>query len=261
MIAIGTPKGRNWFHRWFQRGQSADHDDVASWQAPTYQNPHVPDSEIDDAREDMPERVFRQEYLAEFVDDTGGVFENVREQVASYGLPVAPGDSEAPYAIGVDFARFEDWTVVTVLDATGRVVAFERLQQTTWTRIQGAVERHAETYTPSTVAVDATRDNKIVSDLEDSGVSVAPVRFSASRKRTLIENLITKFEAEEITLPSEANPLINELEVFEYDMTDSGAVSYAAPSGFHDDCVDSLALAAESIEQRDRGQGGFLISQ
>lgn len=247
MLAIGTPRGRNWFFRWHQRGQSSDHSDVASWQAPTTQNPHVPDSEVESAKGDIPERVHSQEYSAEFIDDTGGVFAGVREHVESYPLPVAPESSASPFAIGVDFARFEDWTVIVVLDASGRVVAFERMQQTTWTRIQQAIERLADEYAPNTVAVDATRDNKIVSDLEDSGLSVEPVSFSAKRKRTLIENLITRIEAGEITLPAEANQLLNELEVFEYDTTPTGHVSYHAPSGFHDDGVDALALAASNL--------------
>jgi hypothetical protein len=247
MIAIGTPRGRNWFYRWFQRGQSSDHPDVASWQAPTAQSPHLPDSEVEDARGDMPDRAFEQEYEAAWIDDTGGVFEDVRERnVETYDLPVAPEDSDGPYAIGVDFARMSDWTVVIVLDDTGRVVAFERLRQTTWTRIQDVVERLADEYTPNKVALDATRDNKIVQDLRESVGSVDPVRFSASNKRTLIENLITMMEAREIVLSSEANQLINELEVFEYDMNESGTVSYDAPSGFRDDCVDALALAADA---------------
>jgi hypothetical protein len=249
---IGTPRGRNWFHRWWQRGQSADHADVASWQAPSYQNPHVPDSEIADARDDMPEHVFEQEYLAEFVDESGGVFEDVREQAEDYELPVEPEDAAGPYAIGVDFARMSDWTVGIVLDAGGRVVAIERLQQTSWSRIQDVVERLAETYSPNTVALDKTRDNTIVADLQDSGIGVEPVKFTASRKRTLIENLITRLETGDLVLPSGANVLINELEVFEHDMTDSGTVRYSAPSGFHDDTVDALALAAEGLEQSGR---------
>lgn len=262
MIAIGTPKGRNWFYRWFQRGQSSDHPDVASWQAPSKQNTHVPNSEIEAAKEDMPERVYEQEYLAKFVDDTGGVFENVRENVESYPLPVAPEDATEPYAIGVDFARFEDFTVVVVLDANGRVVAFRRMNETTWTRIQNTVEQLAETYSPNTAAVDATRDNKIVQDLEDAGINVEPVSFSSSKKRTLIENLITRLETGEVTLPSEANALINELEVFEYDMDEGGKVSYHAPTGFHDDTVDALALAVEASSSRSgAAQSGFIITR
>ena len=251
MIAIGTPKGRNWFYRWYQRGQSTDHPNVASWRAPTEQNPHVPDSEIEEAKGDIPDRVFEQEYLAEFVDDTGGVFEAVRERnVEDYSLPVGPEDCESPYRIGIDFARFEDWTAIIVLDAGGRVVAMKRLQQTTWTRIESAIRQFADRYTSATLALDATRDNKIVADLEAAGYYVDPVRFSATTKQTLIENLITELETGNITLPASANILINELEVYEFEMSDTGQVRYSAPSGFHDDCVDALALAASASPAR-----------
>ncbi|AGN01159.1 hypothetical protein L593_06050 [Salinarchaeum sp. Harcht-Bsk1] len=242
-VFVGTPKGRNWFHQWFQRGQSADHPEVASWQAPTIQNPHVPDEEVEAAREDMPERVFEQEYRAQFVDDTGGVFRNVREQVEDYDLPVAPADCEAPFAIGVDLARLQNWTVAVVLDDRGTVVAFERLQQTTWSRIQQTIEQLAGRYDPATVALDASRDNKIVQDLADAGLATEPVRFTPAKKRTLVENLATALEIDELTLSSDATPLVNELEVYEYEATESGQIRYTAPSGFHDDCVDALALA------------------
>jgi len=245
MLAIGTPRGRNWFFRWFQRGQNPDHADVASFQAPTYQNPHVPDSEIDAAEGDMPERKFRQEYLAEFVDDTGGVFEDVRDHVAEYDLPVDPADATDPFAVGVDFARLEDFTAIVVLDGDGRLVAFDRLRETTWHRIQTRVEDLAEEYAPNAAAVDATRDNKIVADLEEAGVGIEPVSFG-SKKQVLIDNLATRLEAGELTLSADAPTLVNELEVFEYDITDSGTVRYGAPAGFHDDCVDALALAVEA---------------
>lgn len=93
------------------------------------------------------------------------------------------------------------------------------------------------------IALDATRDNKIVQDLEDGGYVVDPVRFSSANKRTLIENLITELEAGRITIPEAATTLINELEVYESHTSDRGRVQYTAPAGFHDDCVDALALA------------------
>jgi hypothetical protein len=247
MIAIGTPKGRNWFYRWFQRGKSVDHPDVASWQAPTVQNPYVSNSEIESAKEDIPERVFEQEYQAHFVDDTGSVFGDIRERnVENYTLPVSVRESAPPYRIGVDFARFDDWTVVLVLDGNDRMVASERVQQTTWDRIQTIIERVADRYEPNIVALDGTRDNKIVEDLECAGHQVDPIRFSAQKKQTLINNLITELETGRITIPSSANTLVNELEMYEFEKTDTGQVSYSAPSGFHDDCVDALALAVSA---------------
>lgn len=247
MMAISTPRGRNWFHEYFQRGQSPDHDDVASWTSSTYDNPHVPDSEVDAASDELPERIFRQEYLAEFVDDTGGVFERVRDRIVhDYDHEDTAGD--APYVTGVDFARHQDHTVLLTLDATGRLVGFERLRnggEVAWPTIQSKIEAAAADY-PGIVNVDATRDNKIVADLANAGVQVNPVQFSPSKKRELIENLITRVENEEIAVP-DIPQLINELQVFEYDVTRTGNVRYDAPEGFHDDCVDALALACSSL--------------
>jgi len=253
MIAIGTPKGRNWFYRWFQRGKSVDHPDVASWQAPTNQNSHVPDSEIESAKEDMPERVFEQEYRAEFVDDTGSVFGDIREHnIEEYTLPVSVGESTSPYRIGVDFARFDDYTVAIALDGDERVVAFKRIQQTTWDRILTVIQRLADRYTPNVVALDATRDNKVVEDIEREGYQVDPIRFTPQKKRTLIDNLITELETGRISIPASANVLVNELKMYEFEKSDTGQISYSAPSGFHDDCVDALALAVSAASPTPR---------
>jgi hypothetical protein len=37
------------------------------------------------------------------------------------------------------------------------------------------------------------------------------------------------------------------MEVFEYDVTRAGNVRYNAPEGFHDDAIDSLALAVDGM--------------
>jgi len=74
-IFIGTPKGRaNWFYDLFSRGQDATRPTWMSWQMSTYTNPFVSNEEIDEAKKDMPEWLFRQEYLAEFVAFQGRVY-------------------------------------------------------------------------------------------------------------------------------------------------------------------------------------------
>lgn len=246
MIAISTPKGRNWFYEWFERGQSPDHPDAVSWQAATYENPHVEDSEIDAARHELPDRVFQQEYLAEFIDESGGVFTEVRERIVE-GYDHETTAGESPYVTGVDFARHQDWTVIVTLDATGQLVHFDRVQAESWPQIQRRVEQASRQF-EGLVNVDASRDNKIVADLADAGVNVNPVNFSPKKKRELIENLVTRLENEEITIP-DIKQLVHELQIFEYDVTPAGNVRYNAPEGFHDDCVDSLALAASALDR------------
>lgn len=246
MIAIGTPKGRGWFYRLWERGNSPDWEEYESFQAPTAQNPFINADDVAEARQTIPDRVFRQEYLAEFIDDAGGVFPKLDECGVLVEYEWAELEGTPPYALGVDFARHQDWTVLIAIDAAGRLVHFERVQGESWPQIQRRVEQAAGRY-PGVCIVDASRDNKIVSDLAETGLHVVPEQFSPKRKRELIENLVTRLEAAEIELPP-IEQLVHELQLFEYEVTAAGNVRYNAPEGFHDDCVDALALAASKLD-------------
>jgi len=241
MVAISTPRGRNFFYHMYARGQDPDEDQYASWNRPSTDKPWIDHEFIDEQKRTIPDRVFQQEYEAQFVDDTGGVFTGVRERnVQDYDWREYRG--QGPWTLGVDFARTQDWTVITALDNRGKLAHFDRIRDTGWPQIQAAVERAHDRY-EGEVRVDATRDNKIVSDLERAGIPVRPVKFTPQQKTELIENLAAKLENGEIILP-DIPQLINELEIFEYETTRAGNVRYQAPEGFHDDCVDSLALAS-----------------
>jgi len=71
---ISSPDGRNYFYKLYQLGQDDEHPDWASWQATSYDNPYLDKDEIDAARELLPDWVFRQEYLAEFISFAGKVY-------------------------------------------------------------------------------------------------------------------------------------------------------------------------------------------
>lgn len=243
-LFISTPDGRGWFYDWWQRGQSTDYPDVGSWRWSTYDNPHVPDSEVDAAQNELPRRIFEQEYLAKFVDDTGGVFtlDGATEQ---YALPDGvdpPEHSTPPYRVGADLARSEDYLAIVALDATGVVTHLTRKRDLTWPQIQHRIEAVARGHDDARVAIDATRDNKLVSDLETAGIAIEPVHFSAQRKQALVENLAAGMESGEVTIPSETM-LATELAVFEYTTTRAGNIRYGAPDGHHDDTVDALCMA------------------
>ncbi|MBL0142645.1 MAG: hypothetical protein IPP91_11230 [Betaproteobacteria bacterium] len=90
-----TPKGKNFFHELDQR--SLTRENWASFHAPSHENPHLPADELEEARGDLPELVYRQEYLGEYVDFAGVV---VRPEFLQHGLP----EGEFPIVIGVDLA-------------------------------------------------------------------------------------------------------------------------------------------------------------
>ena len=70
--------------------------------------------------------------------------------------------------------------------------------------------------------------------------------FSSKSKAALIDNLALMFEQRTITIPrAKLWPEgVEELEAFEYSVSDAGNVRTSAPGGMHDDIVVSLGLAA-----------------
>lgn len=74
-LFISTPKGFNHFHTLYEKGMREDDSEWQSFHFTSYDNPHVPDEEIDAAREDYEnagqEHVFRQEFLAQFLEGAG----------------------------------------------------------------------------------------------------------------------------------------------------------------------------------------------
>lgn len=241
-LFISKPKGKNWFFKHFKRGDSDEWPEWWSSQAASYVNPFVEDSEIDKSARELPDRVFQQEYLAVFLDDGGGVFREVQERnVERYDWRERNGN--APYTHGWDFARHQNWTVGVVLDRDGLLVDYWRDQPGTWDRLQKIIEAKYQEY-PGVVRVDASRDNKLVTDLENAGVPIEAVNFGGNNKKDLIDTLAVRLENGEITIPESLDQLISELQLYEYETTRTGNVRYHAPEGFHDDCVDALALAA-----------------
>ena len=69
---ISTPKGLNWFRDLWMMGENPDYPDWQNWQFSTSDNPYIAPEEIEAARLALPLRIFRQEYLADFMEDNPG---------------------------------------------------------------------------------------------------------------------------------------------------------------------------------------------
>lgn len=239
-IIISTPKGRNWFYHLWTRGKDPQFPLYKAWQHPTSDNPHISPEEIEEARMTLPDRAFRQEYLAEFLEDTGGVFRNVRRLIRGTLRNPRPGER---FFIGVDLAKYMDFTVITVLDERGDLVYFDRFNQIDWNLQKDRIRYISKRY-PGKVVLDSTGvGDPIYDELRRDGLNVEGFRFTASSKEQLVNNLSMLIEQAKLHY-EDIPELINELEIFEYQMTPSRNFKMSAPEGYHDDCVISLALAA-----------------
>lgn len=102
-LFIGTPKSFNHFHKLYERGQrqrNRKKPEWKSWQFPTISSPFVPTKEIEQAREDLDPRTFRQEFEATFETMSGRVYYpfDRKKHVGKY-----PFNPQLPIWIGQDF--------------------------------------------------------------------------------------------------------------------------------------------------------------
>jgi hypothetical protein len=237
-IFISTPKGKNWFYRLFLKGQ--DGGDYASWHFPSSTNPYFPADEWQEAKESYPADWFSQEYEAQFLDDIAAVFRGIDKAIR--------GELEEPqegkrYYVGVDVAKYQDFTVVTVIDDDKHVCYFERYNRLNWDVQKVKIANVFKKY-KATGFLDSTGvGDPIYEDLHRQlGRKIHSFKFTNESKTNLITNLQMAFEQGKISFP-EISVLIDELQAFEYEMLASGKFRYSAPEGYHDDCVISLALA------------------
>lgn len=235
-----TPKGKNWFYELWTRGQDPLQTEFKSWKFPTADNPLISADDIQHARESLPLDVFNQEYLAEFLDNTAGVFRNIAACITSKREEPVAG---AQYYAGLDLARLTDFTVLTILDAKGRQVFMDRFNLLDWAIQKRRVIDTVTRYNGAPLLLDSTGiGDPIYEDLRGAGINVDGYKFTNESKGQLIEALMLAFEKGAIGIMDDQTQR-NELEIYEYTMNRSGSVSYNAPDGYHDDCVISLALA------------------
>lgn len=242
-ILISTPKGHNWFWQEWVRGQALT-DDIASWTAPTCDNPNPFIQRAAELASDpnrLPERTYRQEWLAEFIPDGGGVFRRVTDCIVD---TTSAWSAYKTYVMGVDWAKSHDWTVLTVMDAdSGQVVAWDRFNQVDW-----AVQRQRltalsnEWRVTSILAERNSIGDPNIEALQREGLPVYGFTTTNATKAQIVEGLALALETRSISLPNNAQ-LISELQAFEMERLPSGMVRYNAASGMHDDSVISLALA------------------
>lgn len=245
---FSTPKGRNYFWQLYHRAETAREGPWMAHHAPSAANPHLPPSEIDAARQGLPERIFAQEYLAQFLDDGGGVFRRVTAAVDST-LPTDPHAARAAadgraYVIGVDWGRHEDFTVIVVIDAKERaVVAIDRFTQIDYAIQLARLRALAERFPRAPILAESnSMGGPLTEALQRQSLPVRQFQTTASSKAAAIEALALGLERGELRIPP-VQWLVDELLAYDQERLPSGAIRYGAPPGQHDDGVMALAIA------------------
>lgn len=229
---LSTPKGGNYFKTLYDR--AGDDPEWQRWQMPTSRNPYIAPEEIDAMRRELPEIVFRQEVLAEFVDLAGVV---MRREWLRYG-----GSAGQPVALGVDLAlstkSTADYTAIVAMcrDASGSIFVLDaqRIQAPFYSVLQ-FIQQMAEKWNPSVIAIEQVQyQAAVVQELLRTTTLPAMGVRPDKDKLTRFLPLLARYEQGLIFhAPSLPSWFEEELLTF--------------PMGEHDDGIDAASMAFDAL--------------
>ena len=242
MRLIGNVNGRNNRHfKWCREIEAGEHDNATYTMLTAMDAVDAgvldPD-EVEDAKRNLPEDRFNQDYLCIPMDDGGNPFglEVVRAAVQRV-LTLAPAE-----AWGLDLAKKRDWLVLKGLARDGTWCQRHRWQRKAWgDSIDLIAEIYAAHSAPNApIYVDATGLGDVVCDLLAAEMlPITPIVFTAPSRQALRAGLEVQIRAGHARVWHES---LGEYESLEYAIR-GGTVAYVVPDALHDDEIDADSLA------------------
>jgi hypothetical protein len=202
---------------------------------------------------------FDAEFMCEWKHDEHAAFSGVEHCIEGPydddGKLVTIWDSEwydaahpmpnREYWIGADFGKKKDYSVQIVLDVKSmKVVGYWRRKYMDYDLVDKHLAGLAHKYNHALVIADTTQyEERIVKNMQKYGVRLKKFKFTSKSKPKLIEHLILLVQRGEIKFPK-IRALVKELEKMREEKS-GNTTKYQPPTkNDHDDCVDTLALAA-----------------
>lgn len=268
VLIITTPKGFNWVHAMFREAlEMAGHPKYpnytkyAAWQLPTWEaNPSVPKEFFEEQKRVQPDRTYRQEYGAEFIPDSGSVFQGLVEvpkapvQYDGHSIYTEPVRSMTRYVIGADFGRLDDFSVFTAVDMDRRkVVEVLRVNTVSWERQLERLKNMQQKYRAFVVADVQGSGDVLAGQMASMQIPFEGVAFKTTNiKEEYINKLALAIEHKRIILPDDKEYL-DEFRDFVYERTPGGRLQMKAAGRGKDDRVVSLALAWWQVAEHGSG--------
>lgn len=280
-----TPNGRNWLYDLFKLGQREDNDYYKSWNVPSTAAPYTDKELLAETKRNMPSLQWREEFMAEFLADGGGVFAGVEQAAICKLIPYPEPDTDIDrYTAGIDIGYNGDYTVFTVLDTIERKQVYaERFTNIGTVRTMKRIIELLDLWQPKVTYIEKNGNigfvnllklvasgteiddivdaiNETVEDDPDTDElqsavgkhKIKAIHMNNDIKRELVERLSADIEYKRLAILSEDEEIgeiqISEMSTYERKPTNSGmSVTYNATEGSHDDTVSALYLAYKGM--------------
>lgn len=256
-LLISSPRGTNWFHKYYLKGckhtaSGLLNKNFVSFKTTYKDNPFCSLEEIELYRETMPEKIFQQEILAEFVSGAFSAFGDIYKKCLYQEDKKIYNED---YYFGIDVGRKDDYTVCTVIGSiTGKVYEIYRERYKSFESIANDICNLIRKYKPKQILQETNGIGDPFFELLEKKIAelgiytnqISPLQgFTTTNatKNNIVEALRIAFERKEILIPDNLD-LTDELDTFEVEYSrKSHSVTYSAKQGCHDDMVLSLCLA------------------
>jgi len=240
-LFCSTPKGNNFFARLYNKGLSGDDKDYKSFKLTYFNNPYANIKFINEQQLVLPDEIFRQEYLGEFID-SAGCFKNIKD--VAILKPSQPISGEQ-YYIGVDIAFKKDYTVAICLNSKKEMVDMLRFNNTDIGYLTTELKKFFKKWNPKKINIESNNQGlPVIQQLQREGVmNINPFATTGTSKPDIINKLIACVGKKEIKLLND-EVLKGEFSAFTAELTPTGSVKFAAAFG-HDDIVMATAIALE----------------
>lgn len=269
ILALSTPNGKH--------GPHWDCYNSVNWSVYDFSwkvNPYNTEEKMNVLRDTMTHLQFKSEYEADFVSSQSSYFtvseiHNAIHPDANQGYR-----GEVNCIVSVDFGKIHDKCVIDIgvvinPDCPKEEQIIRLIDRrvkplgTDYSVIIAELKAINDYMHPSLFILDATGVGEGPADiLKALGLPVDLIKFSLFSKVSIMNNLKILFQNKRIQIPNEKE-LINELELFEYEASESGGVSQPklhAPEGYHDDEVDALGLLAWGFSKKGFSYASFVSS-
>lgn len=252
MLLCSTPFiKQGFFYRYYQLGFDEDFVNITSidWNDEKYKEDIqklLPPQRLEEYRKSIPKKQFLTEYLGEFLDGDGVVFDGFKDCVGKTDI----SNAESIY-IGIDWGAGSgdnDYTVVCGIDESGNQVLLEYWNDLNTTK---QIDRIVQILEPlgDRIQQITPENNSIGKPLTDL-LCERSQKWNIERETTtnqskvdMVSELQVAFENKSIVLMDDAKQL-RELGTYEAQYNPKTKnVSYNAPYGMHDDTCIALMLA------------------
>lgn len=284
VLFTSTPNGRNWFWKVYVNGQNPNELLYKSWRATSADSPYQDKKLLANIKASIPEYQWLEEYEAEFLADSTGVFSGSDKaaQVTQIDVPL-DGHS---YVCGIDFGFNHDATTITMIDKYTHEQVFGKrffnfgtagtirklvsvlniwqpevthlekngLGEALFDILKGALNGDPDI--PETLLL---RDTTLSEGEFDSTAEtpwtgkLKAIHMNNQMKRSLVERTAADIEYGRLkilaaTEGTYGETQINEMSTYKRERTQSGLdVTYNAEEGSYDDTISALYLANKGM--------------